>query len=67
MSATLYSSIEPCGERASRPFTCTQLILNAAIPRVVYGLPEPPTFVHAQGAKLLTEAGVEVIELGAPQ
>jgi riboflavin-specific deaminase-like protein len=66
-SATIYSSIEPCGERASRPQTCTQLIIAAGIPRVVYGLPEPPTFVHGKGAKLLAEAGVEVIELGAPR
>src|SRR2546430_10850930 len=25
--ATVYSSLEPCGERGSRPRTCTQLII----------------------------------------
>jgi riboflavin-specific deaminase-like protein len=66
-TGTLYSSTEPCGERASRPLTCAQLIISSGIPRVVYGLPEPPIFVQAKGAKLLTESGIEVIELGSPQ
>jgi 5-amino-6-(5-phosphoribosylamino)uracil reductase len=64
-SATIYSSIEPCGKRASRPRTCSQLIVEAGIPRVVFGLREPPTFVDGEGAELLAEAGVEVVELGA--
>jgi 5-amino-6-(5-phosphoribosylamino)uracil reductase len=61
--ATVYSSLEPCGRRASRPRTCTELILAAGIPRVVFALREPPTFVDGQGAEQLTAAGVEVVEL----
>jgi diaminohydroxyphosphoribosylaminopyrimidine deaminase/5-amino-6-(5-phosphoribosylamino)uracil reductase len=61
--ATLYSSLEPCSTRKSRPVSCTQLILDAGIPRVVFALREPPTFVDCCGAELLAAAGVEVVEL----
>jgi pyrimidine deaminase RibD-like protein len=64
-SATIYSSIEPCGKRTSRPRTCARLIVEAGMPRVVFGLREPPTFVDGEGAEVLAEAGVEVVELGA--
>lgn len=62
--ATVYSSLEPCGQRASRPLTCAQLIIAAGIPRVVVAWREPELFVAAcQGTALLTAAGVEVVEL----
>jgi pyrimidine deaminase RibD-like protein len=61
--ATLYSSLEPCSVRKSRPLSCTQLILDAGIPRVVFAMREPPTFVDCCGAELLAAAGVEVVEL----
>lgn len=41
--ATLYSSLEPCAERASRPRSCAQLIREAGIRRVVVGWREPDT------------------------
>ncbi|TNC23908.1 dihydrofolate reductase family protein [Amycolatopsis alkalitolerans] len=61
--ATIYSSLEPCSERASRPVTCTRHILDAGIPRVVFAWREPDVFVHAQGAELLRAAGREVVEI----
>ncbi|GAB2973329.1 dihydrofolate reductase family protein [Amycolatopsis acidiphila] len=61
--ATIYSSLEPCSARASRPVTCTQHILDAGIPRVVFAWREPDVFVDAQGTELLRAAGREVIEL----
>ena len=62
--ATLYSSLEPCGERASRPRTCAELILAAGVPRVVLAWREPDLFVTAaRGISVLTAAGVEVVEL----
>jgi diaminohydroxyphosphoribosylaminopyrimidine deaminase/5-amino-6-(5-phosphoribosylamino)uracil reductase len=62
--ATVYSSLEPCGQRASRPRTCAQLIIAAGIPRVVVAWREPDLFVTAcQGTALLTDAGIEVVEL----
>jgi pyrimidine deaminase RibD-like protein len=60
---TIYSSLEPCSARASRPRTCTDLILAAHIGRVVFAWREPSIFVEGRGAELLRAAGVEVVEL----
>lgn len=62
-TATMYSSLEPCSHRASRPVTCTQHILDAGIPKVVFAWREPSVFVDAQGAELLRGAGRQVVEL----
>jgi 5-amino-6-(5-phosphoribosylamino)uracil reductase len=62
--ATLYSSLEPCGERSSRKDPCATLIERAGIPRVVYARPEPPEFVAApSGAEQLTAAGIATTRL----
>ncbi|MEU5879264.1 deaminase [Spirillospora sp. NPDC047279] len=61
--ATIYSSLEPCGERRSRPLTCSELILRAGIGRVVFAWREPSLFVEGKGVELLRAAGVEVVEL----
>ncbi|MGH3664104.1 MAG: deaminase [Micromonosporaceae bacterium] len=61
--ATMYSSLEPCGARASRPRTCAELIIAAGVRRVVYALREPTRFVDGQGDEMLRRDGVEVIEL----
>jgi diaminohydroxyphosphoribosylaminopyrimidine deaminase/5-amino-6-(5-phosphoribosylamino)uracil reductase len=63
-TATLYSTLEPCTKRSSRPHaTCTGLIIAAGIPRVVIAWREPDIFVTCEGVARLTAAGVEVIEL----
>ncbi|PBC63024.1 5-amino-6-(5-phosphoribosylamino)uracil reductase [Streptomyces sp. Tue6028] len=63
-SATVYSSLEPCARRASRPAPCARLILDAGVRRVVTAWREPDTFVtEADGSGLLTAAGVDVVEL----
>ncbi|KAA9152888.1 5-amino-6-(5-phosphoribosylamino)uracil reductase [Amycolatopsis acidicola] len=61
--ATIYSSLEPCSSRASRPLSCTRHILDAGIPRVVFAWREPNLFVDAQGTELLRAAGREVVEI----
>lgn len=62
--STMYSTLEPCSERKSRPLSCTHLILKASIPRVVIAWREPSLFVaNCRGYELLTEAGVTVVEL----
>jgi diaminohydroxyphosphoribosylaminopyrimidine deaminase / 5-amino-6-(5-phosphoribosylamino)uracil reductase len=62
--ATLYSTLEPCSRRASRPLSCARLIIDAGIPRVVFAWREPPLFVaDARGGELLAAAGVAVTEL----
>ncbi len=66
--ATIYSSLVPCGARASRPLTCVQHIVAAGIPRVVYAWREPPLFTggetppNSAGGQLLA-AGVAVTEV----
>ncbi len=63
-SATVYSSLEPCAHRSSRPAPCARLILDAGVRRVVTAWREPDTFVvAADGTGLLTSAGVDVLEL----
>ena len=62
--ATIYSTLEPCSERQSRPLTCTQLIIAAGLRRVVIAWREPALFVaDARGYELLSGAGIAVDEL----
>lgn len=62
--ATVYSSLEPCARRASRPRSCTQLLIDAEVRRVVTAWREPDTFVPgADGTEILEAAGVTVAEL----
>ena len=61
--ATIYSSLEPCSVRKSRPRSCTGLILDAGLRRVVYALREPSIFVECDGVERLRAAGVEVVAL----
>ena len=56
----LYSSMEPCSERASKGQSCTDLILKHGINKVVFALAEPDVFVDCESAVILRSAGVEV-------
>ncbi|WP_406334135.1 dCMP deaminase [Streptomyces zaomyceticus] len=62
--ATLYSSLEPCSRRASRPTPCSELVIASGIRRVVIAWREPDVFVtDCQGVRLMAESGVDVIEI----
>lgn len=62
--ATLYSTLEPCSERKSRPLTCTQLILRSPVRRVVFAWQEPSLLVaDCVGVETLRAEGIEVAEL----
>jgi len=61
--ATMYSSLEPCRRRLSRPRSCSELIAAAGIRRVVLAWLEPPLFVPGGGARWLREQGVTVVEV----
>jgi diaminohydroxyphosphoribosylaminopyrimidine deaminase/5-amino-6-(5-phosphoribosylamino)uracil reductase len=61
--ATMYTSLEPCRRRLSRPRSCSELIVAAGIERVVLAWIEPPLFVPGGGAQWLTEQGVTVIQI----
>ncbi len=58
--ATMYSSLEPCAARASRPTPCAELIIASGIRRVVMAWREPPIFVPGGGTVRLRQAGVAV-------
>lgn len=62
-AATLYSSLEPCRFRASRPRPCVELIIAAGLRRVVIAWLEPPVFAQGGGAGLLRSSGVTVVEI----
>ena len=65
-SASIYSTLEPCSRRKSRPRSCTELIIASGIRRVVIAWREPALFVaDCQGCELLEQAGLEVTELPA--
>src|SRR5271167_1299278 len=54
--ATIYSTLEPCSQRKSRPRSCTELIIAAGLRRVVIAWREPSLFVAAcQGYELLEQ------------
>ncbi|MFG2308804.1 dihydrofolate reductase family protein [Streptomyces sp. NPDC048566] len=62
--ATVYSSLEPCARRASRPAPCARLVLDAGVRRVVTAWREPDTFVpQADGSAVLAAAGADVVLL----
>ena len=62
--AAIYSTLEPCTARKSRPRTCTELIIAAGLARVVIAWREPALFVaDCQGVELLAAAGIAVTEL----
>jgi len=61
--ATLYSSLEPCRARASRPIPCAELVIATGLRRVVIAWLEPPVFAPGGGAALLREAGITVVEV----
>jgi len=61
--ATIYSSLEPCSARRSRPLSCAALIRAAGIPRVVYAWGEPVMFVDGHGVEELVGAGIEVVQV----
>lgn len=60
---TLYSSLEPCTQRRSRPVPCADLIVEAGIERVVVAAREPALFADCLGVETLRTAGIEVVEL----
>jgi 5-amino-6-(5-phosphoribosylamino)uracil reductase len=61
--ATIYSSLVPCGARASRPVTCVQHIITAGLPRVVFAWQEPRLFTDGRGVEQLRAAGLAVTEV----
>jgi diaminohydroxyphosphoribosylaminopyrimidine deaminase/5-amino-6-(5-phosphoribosylamino)uracil reductase len=58
--ATLYTSLEPCAHRSVRGPTCSDLIAEAGITRVVAAILDPDPRTNGDGVCRLREAGVAV-------
>lgn len=61
--AYIYTSLEPCGVRNSKPTSCAQLLIEAGIARVYFTAREPTLFQGQCGLQLLTKAGVVCFQL----
>jgi diaminohydroxyphosphoribosylaminopyrimidine deaminase/5-amino-6-(5-phosphoribosylamino)uracil reductase len=59
--ATMYSTLEPCSFHGRTP-ACSRVIIDRGIARVVTGMRDPNPRVDGEGARILRDAGIEVIE-----
>lgn len=61
--ATLYVTLEPCSARSGGEFgpSCTDLIVESGIRRVVLGASDPSPFANGAGSARLKAAGIEVV------
>jgi diaminohydroxyphosphoribosylaminopyrimidine deaminase/5-amino-6-(5-phosphoribosylamino)uracil reductase len=59
--ATMYSTLEPCSFHGRTP-ACSRVIVESGIALVVTGMRDPNPRVDGEGARILRDAGVEVIE-----
>ena len=59
--ATAYVTLEPCCHYGKTP-PCTEIIIEKKIAKVVIGSRDPNPLVAGRGAKILREAGIEVVE-----
>jgi diaminohydroxyphosphoribosylaminopyrimidine deaminase/5-amino-6-(5-phosphoribosylamino)uracil reductase len=62
--ATLYVTLEPCSARSRQDHgpSCTDLVLQSGIRRLVIGAPDPSPFAHGAGFPRLEAAGVTVVQ-----
>lgn len=58
---TMYSTLEPCSFHGRTP-ACSRVIVEHGIRRVVLAMRDPHPRVDGEGARILRDAGVEVIE-----
>ncbi len=56
--AVLYTTLEPCAHTSSRGPTCSNLIADAGIAKVVIGLEDPDGRTSGDGIELLENAGI---------
>lgn len=59
--ATIYSSMEPCSSRSSKPKSCSELIIGHEMKKVVFAAKEPSCFVDCVGEERLRNSGLQVI------
>lgn len=59
--ATMYSTLEPCSFHGRTP-ACSRAIIDSGVARVVIAIRDPNPRVDGEGARILREGGVEVLE-----
>ncbi len=59
--ATMYSTLEPCSFHGRTP-ACSRVIVEHRIGLLVIGMRDPHPRVDGEGARIIREAGIEVIE-----
>jgi diaminohydroxyphosphoribosylaminopyrimidine deaminase / 5-amino-6-(5-phosphoribosylamino)uracil reductase len=62
LGATLYTTLEPCAHTSERGPTCSDLIVQSGVSRVVVALADPDSRTNGKGAARLRAAGIYVIE-----
>jgi diaminohydroxyphosphoribosylaminopyrimidine deaminase/5-amino-6-(5-phosphoribosylamino)uracil reductase len=58
---TMYSTLEPCSFHGRTP-ACSRVIVEQRFARVVTAMRDPHPRVDGQGAQILRDAGIEVVE-----
>lgn len=64
--ATLYVTLEPCAHASARGPSCTSLVLNSGLARVVIGVEDPDPRTAGTGIAALREAGIAADLLPLP-
>ena len=60
--ATLYTTLEPCAHASERGPTCSDLIVEAGLSRVVIAVRDPDSRTDGNGIARLHDAGIDVVE-----
>jgi diaminohydroxyphosphoribosylaminopyrimidine deaminase / 5-amino-6-(5-phosphoribosylamino)uracil reductase len=60
--ATLYTTLEPCAHVSKRGPTCSDLIVDAGVARVVIAVRDPDPRTDGDGAARLRDAGIKIVE-----
>lgn len=58
--ATAYVTLEPCGERSNGGCSCSQLLVQAGVHRVVFACEDPSPYASHIGTRRLEAAGIAV-------
>ncbi|HEY3813510.1 MAG TPA: bifunctional diaminohydroxyphosphoribosylaminopyrimidine deaminase/5-amino-6-(5-phosphoribosylamino)uracil reductase RibD [Caulobacteraceae bacterium] len=58
--ATAYVTLEPCAERTSGAPSCSRLLTDAGVARVVIACDDPSPLASGRGAETLAARGVEI-------
>jgi diaminohydroxyphosphoribosylaminopyrimidine deaminase/5-amino-6-(5-phosphoribosylamino)uracil reductase len=59
--ATMYSTLEPCSFHGRTP-ACSRAVIDRGIARLVFGMRDPNPRVDGEGARILRDGRVEVVE-----